>query len=273
MMKRFEKILCVFTLVFVFSFSGKVFAAQTEQVYDDANLLTESEMESVQEEILSLEAQTGWDVFAVSTDNAGGKSAMAYADDFFDTHTSEDASGVVFLIDMDNREIYISTCGEAIRYLTDLRLDDILDDAYYDVSDGEYYDCFVTMIEGVLTYYDAGIPKGQNNLDVETGAQSVYRHLELTEILVVVAVALGAGVGMYFIVVGHYQMKFHNERYEYRKYGKLTLRRKEDRFLNATHTQHRIQSSGGSSGGSRSGRSSTHRSSSGRSHGGSGRKF
>ena len=66
--------------------------------------------------------ESGWNVYAVTTDDAQGKSATAYADDFFDEHSTEQEDGVALLIDMDNREITISTCGIAIRYLTDSRI-------------------------------------------------------------------------------------------------------------------------------------------------------
>ena len=249
-------------------------AAQEGNVYDYASLLTDSEMQSLNEDIEALEEESGWNVYAVTTNDAEGKSAVAYADDFFDSHSSEQEDGVALLIDMDNREITISTGGEAIRYLTDSRIDSILDDAYTDISDGRYGACFETMLDGVTGYYHAGIPDGQYNYDTETGEISVHRELAITELLIALAVAIGAGALVYGIVVGKYRLKFNTDRYDFRKNGRVKLIVKEDNFINQTVTHRHIpkQTSSGGGGGS-SNRSSTHRSSSGRSHGGGSRKF
>lgn len=249
-------------------------AAQEGNVYDYASLLTDSEMQSLNEDIEALEEESGWNVYAVTTNDAESKSAVAYADDFFDSHSSEQEDGVALLIDMDNREITISTGGEAIRYLTDSRIDSILDDAYTDISDGRYGACFETMLDGVTGYYHAGIPDGQYNYDTETGEISVHRELAITELLIALAVAIGAGALVYGIVVGKYRLKFNTDRYDFRNNGRVKLIVKEDNFINQTVTHRHIpkQTSSGGGGGS-SNRSSTHRSSSGRSHGGGSRKF
>ena len=250
-------------------------AAQVGNVYDDAELLTESERTALNERIAALSEKTGWNIYAITTDDAGGKSAMAYADDFFDEHSPEQEDGVALLIDMDNREIWLSTCGVAIRYLTDDRLDVILDDAYGDVSNGNYGKCLNTMLDGVERYYDAGIPRGQYNYDTETGAISVYRSITLPEALLAVVLAIASGVAVNLIVRAKYRMKLDTYQYAYRENSDVKLRVREDRFVNQTTTHRRIQreSSGGGGGHHSSGRSSTHHSSSGRSHGGGGRKF
>ena len=53
--------------------------------------------------------------------------------------TGSDQSGILFLIDMDNRELYISTNGQMIRYMTDSRINDVLDDVYNYAADADYY--------------------------------------------------------------------------------------------------------------------------------------
>ena len=244
-----------------------------ENVTDGADLLTDEEETVLSEEVSELEAKTGWDIFVVTTADAEGKSATAYADDFFDENTAEDASGVVLLIDMDNREVYISTCGESIRYLTDKRQDAIFDECYDEVVDAEYFSCFGTMLYDVEYYYDKGIEEGQYNYDTETGERSYYHGISLMELAGALIIAVIVGVVFYVFIVGKYRLKFNTDKYDYHKYGKVNLTHRQDQLVNVTHTQRRIQSSSGGGGSHSSGRSSTHRSSSGRSHGGSGRKF
>lgn len=277
--------------VAVFASQINVYAAQKGDVYDDAGLLTEQEIDALNEKITALKENTGWNIYAVTTEDAGGKSAMAYADDFFDSHSTEKEDGVAVLIDMDNREIYLSTCGEAIRYLTDERLDYILDDAYEEISAGNYADCLGAMIDGVAYYYDgsksenqynydgetAGIPADQYNYDEETGEISVYRSITLWEALIAVAIAAGTFAVVFGGIVGKYRLKFGNYEYEFRRFSRVNLENSRDALVNSTITHRRIPQNTGGGGGSShhssSGRSTTHSSSSGRSHGGSGRKF
>ncbi len=260
----------------VFLAGMPVYAAADEagNVFDDASLLTEAEIVTLSDEISTLETKTGWDIFVVSTADAEGKSTIAYADDFFDMRTEENASGVVLIIDMDNREVYISTGGAAIRYLTDSRLDAILDDCYDEVLEEDYFGCFETMLYDVEYYYDKGIQEGQYNYDVETGEVSRYHGLSLMEVATALIAAIVAGAAFFVITVGKYRLKFNTDKYDFHKYGRVHITNSQDQLVNVTHSQHRIQSSsgGGGSHGS-SGRSSTHRSSSGRSHGGRGRSF
>ena len=252
-------------------------AGAVPPVYDEAGLMSETEIMELSEQVTSLREKTGWDIFAVTTANAGGKSAMEYADDFYDAQTSEDSDGVLALIDMDNREIYLSTCGEAIRYLEDARIDAILDDAFYYVAEGAYAECLSAMISGVEYYYDMGIHEDQYNYDVETGAISEYHKLTWMEAVPVILLSVGVGIAIYLIVLRRYSIKgTTNDSYPYTRYGKVDLTDFEDRFMHQSVTHHIIQSSSSSSGRSSGGgghRSSTHRSSSGRSHGGGGRKF
>lgn len=266
-------IISFLTLALLVAMPLCVQAEPTQNVYDDAALLSETEAAALSEKIDALEEQTGWVIFAVSTEDALGKSARAYADDFFDMNTAEDASGVVFLIDMDNREIWISTCGDAIRYLTDRKLESMLDNSYAYVSEGEYDSCFDSMIEDAEYYYGSGIEEGQYNYDVETGAVSRHYGISPMEAGAALLAAVGAAVIFFIVIVGKYRLKLNTNQYDFRSYGKLNLTNRVDHLVNVTHTQRRIQSSNGNGGSRSSGRSSTHHSSSGRSHGGSGRKF
>lgn len=244
-------------------------------VNDNAGLLSSDEISALEMQITDMREKTDWDIFAVTTYDAGGKSSEAYADDFYDECTSEDSDGILVLIDMDNQEIYISTSGKAIRYLTDERIEHVIDEGFYYVSEGEYASCLSAMLSTAEYFYDSGIVQEQYNYDVETGAVSEYRTLTWMEVVPVLFLAVGVGLAIYVIVVKSYSMKGGRYDYPYMKYGKLDIISQEDRFIRQHVTHQRIQTNSGSRSGNRggSGRSSTHRSSSGRSHGGGGRRF
>lgn len=244
----------------------------TEQgsVYDEADLLTEEEEQALTDEIVTLEENTGWTVYAVTTEDAQGKTSMAYADDFYDNHADSE-NGVVFLIDMDNREVYLSTAGKAIRYLTDSRIDRITENAASYAGEEAYAACFSTMIDGTYDAYEAGIPSGQYNYDVETGAVSRYHSISFLNVIVALIIGCVAAGIVYASIIGKYRLKFGTYRYDGHRDGKLNLVRKEDRLIHKFVTHHRIQQSSSNGGGGN--RSSVHTSSGGKSHGGGGHGF
>ena len=103
------------------------------RVFDQAGLFSKAEKSSMEEEITSMRKDMNMDVVIVTTDDAGGKSAERYSEDFYTNGnfgTGKDYSGVIFLIDMDNRELYIAPVGTMNRFLTDKRWNTILDNAY-----------------------------------------------------------------------------------------------------------------------------------------------
>ncbi len=66
---------------------------------------------------------------------------------------------------MDNGEAYISTTGIAIRYLTDERIESILDLVFDNgLIDGDYYGAAVGFLKGTEDYLEkGGIPSNQYN--------------------------------------------------------------------------------------------------------------
>lgn len=249
--------------------------AQTAGVFDEAYLFTEEETDDILVDLGELQRETGWPVFAFTTYDAEGYTAQKYAEHAFDEATTS-KDGLAFLIDMDNREIVFLHFGEANRYYTDDRVDAILDAAYTYMGDEEYAEAMDTMIEEASYYYDKGIPDGQYNYDVETGKRDYAKKLTLIEILITVAVALGAGGAFFGIIVGKYRLHWDSYKYDYHKNSTLNLTERSDRFVNQVVTHRHIErdtSSGGGGGGSRSGRTSVHRGAGGRSVGGGSRKF
>ena len=279
MMKKIKLLITAFCLCCGLTAAFNV-SAEENHVYDHADLLTVQEEEYL--ENLAVEGAEQWDMnfLMVTTDDADGKSAMEYADDFYDAQFPEESEedGILYLIDMDNREIYLSTSGMAIRYLTDSRIESILDEAYEYVVEGDYYGTFVTFIEETEGYLTKGIQSDQYNYDVETGEIDYYREpmgITFGEfIFAFVAALIPAGITI-GIIKAKYQLKFEDFHYDAYTDSDVRLSVKSDRLVNTFVTHRRIPKNDGHSGGSGGGgsRSSVHRSSSGRSHGGGGRKF
>lgn len=258
--------------------------AETDYVYDYANLLTTEEEDALQKSAEFCENKWNMNFLVVTTDDAEGKSSREYADDFYDERfpESSEEDGVLYLIDMENREIYLSTCGEAIRYLTDSRIDSILDEAYEYATAGEYYGTFATFFLRTDEYLAQGIPSDQYHYDIETGETDYYNdsydktaQLTTLEFAIALAVAAVAAVGTCGFIKGKYQLKFEDFHYDAYTDSEIRLYLKEDRLVNSFVTHRRIPRNNtvSRSGGGGGSRSSVHRSSGGRSHGGGGRKF
>lgn len=248
-------------------------------VDDGADLLTASEEDQLQSHAKTLADSTGYDYFVVTTDDAEGKEARDYAEDYYMDHKTT-LDGVIYLIDMDNREVYIATSGMMRYYLDDERWNQALDDAYDCVVDGEYAKAFAAMLSDTDQYLKAGIQEKTYTVDEDTGEVVYYEtpkeySLELYEILSGLLLGLVVAILIFGITVGKYKMKIENYSYSYRDNSQLKLRRRTDTLVNKVVTHRRIpREDSSSSGGGGGGHSSTvHTGSGGNSFGGGGRKF
>ena len=260
-------------------FFGMETKAQTENVYDLADLLTTEEEEKLQSNAEEFSESWSMNFLVVTTNDTDGKSTVAYADDFYDEKypDSTEEDGILYLIDMDHRQIYVSTCGSAIRYLTDDRIDRILDAAYEEVADGDYFGTFEAFFKETEKYLKKGIPSNQYNYDIETGERDYYeaqkppKKVTLGEFLIALVLGLAAAGGTVAAITAKYQLKFEDFHYDAYTDSEIDLKEKEDRLINTFVTHRRIPKDQGNGGGGS--RSSVHTSSSGRSHGGGGRGF
>ena len=259
--------------VSAFSLQPAYAAAEDSKVVDDADLLSYDEEQEIQSMLDEFAEESGWTLFAVTTDDANGMTSEEYADDYVDQNAFEE-NGVCFLIDMDNSEIYMSTTGSAIRILTDHRIDSIMDDSYEYAGDGEYAKCFETMIRETEDSFHEGIESGQYNYDRDTGEISkAPNRLTVWDMLISLIAAAAAGGAVIAVIAGKYRLKFGGWQYDFKSNSRLDLTNKTDRLVNTFRTAHHIQRDSGGGAGSSGSRSTTHHSSGGGTHGGGGHKF
>ena len=282
-MRDFKKYLCLCLSLLVMVLFACGFDSVEQKVYDDAGLLSDSEEQKLQELLVETAEHTEQDVIVVTTDNSGGKSAMEYADDFYDEHgfgyEKTNGSGVLYLIDMDSREIYISTAGTAIEKYTDAEIDRTLDILFEYVADGNYYDSCTAFIEQAERCLTGGDTAGNGYYDTDTDRFVEYepeplwkRALEPERLLANFAIALVVSAVVVFIIGRKRKTRMSVGSNTYLKGGSVRLRENSDRFTHTTVvTRHIPQNNGGSGGGG--GHSSSHVSSGGHSHGGGGRSF
>ena len=118
---------------------------------DNAKLLSSEEASSLKGLLDTFSLELQLDLVIVTENTIGGSSVQAYADNFYDDNNygfNESNDGVLLLIVMDTRDWYISTCGEAIRILTNERLDTLAEQFVPYLSSGEYYQGFKAFAQG-----------------------------------------------------------------------------------------------------------------------------
>lgn len=275
-MKYLKRILCVF--VFSFLMIIPVSALDTSlKVYDDADLLTESEEIKLRELALNFVEQYDMDIVLVTTSNNNGKGTQDYAQDFYDYNEfglNDTYDGLLFLIDRTYgyNDTWITTTGQAILVYDDIRIDSILDDIYYSKDYG-YYSMFETFIESSSKYAAMGIAESNENMYID----EYGNYLQKRNFNVFKSLALSIVVSTVIVVIfllRNRMVKKATYAREYLDKKSISFSRKDDRFISShTDKTYSPRDTGSSGGSRRSGGSSISRGSSGRSHGGGGRRM
>lgn len=265
-------------------------------VVDDADLLSASEASELSSIAEEISRRQQCDVVILTVDSLGGKSATAYADDYFDYNGygyGADRSGILFLLSMEERDWWMSTRGSAIQAFTDDGIQYLFSKCKSNISNGSYaagFRNYLNTADTMLSAYngtlsDAELREFQQDFDrylgiSDDGQGSDYSGITRTKskpsVVKTTVVALIIGFLIAFIISSSLraQLKTVHMKYNatnYKRPNSMHLDRNRDVYLYANTTSRVIEtqrSSGGSHGGS-----STHVSSSGATHGGGGGKF
>ncbi len=294
-MKRFKRVITGLIAVLFVLAPFSVAAQDESRIFDDAGLFSPTNIQRLDEKIADMEAGGRWNYYIVTTRDAGGKTARSFADDFYDQNhlgRGEDASGVLLLIDMDNREAYISTGGAAVDYYSAQKIDTALDKVASSLSHSNYYsaaNAFLNAMNAPVHTPAGTAPSGDSAAGgVETqpetaseaqgsaGNETVPAEWTWGTWAIFSAVcAVFVGVIIFVVFLIQYRSKIGKQGMPafFQNQDQLTLTRSEDRFVNVvTHTR-RVQQSSSQSRNKEGTKPSVHQSSSGVRHGGGGRKF
>lgn len=226
-------------------------SAANPYVVDDAGLLTSAEIAQLEERSAQFYIDTGMELVIVTAESLDGKTAMAYADEYFDANYGE--NGILLLIAMQEREWHISTTGTAIEAFNEVDLMGMEDGIMKYLPDGKYFKTFDRFQSDAEYYW--------NNEEISDFEASLVIGLPVGLVVALIAI---------LIMRGTMNTKTSQRAAaEYQVDGSFNLRKHQDLFLysRVTKTAKPKDTSNSSSG------SSVHTSSSGRSHGGRGGKF
>jgi len=248
--------------------------AAQQMLVDEAGLLSFTEAAMLRGRLEKLSNKHNADIVIVTVEGIGKATPMEFADDFFDNNgygRGENYDGILLLISMAERDLWISTTGKAIDVFSDAGIEYIGNNlATFGLSSGNYakaFNRYADLCDAFFTKADSGAP-------FDTG----HMPKEFSNLIVVGMFSFPLGLIISFIVTGSMRkqlksVKKKRHASDYVRQGSFYVSYSDDRFLDTNVVKTRIPVQTSSSGGGSSGGSSTHTSSSGRSHGGGGRKF
>ncbi|MDE5932421.1 MAG: TPM domain-containing protein [Lachnospiraceae bacterium] len=131
--------------------SGKDIYSNPETSYralieDDAQLLDEEEEQAL---AALMQEITVYGNVAFKTIDSNNRDTESYARQYYKEQFGT-ASGTLFLIDMDNRNIWIHSDGNLYKVITKSYANTITDNVYRYASGGDYYDCAAHTYEQIL---------------------------------------------------------------------------------------------------------------------------
>lgn len=266
-MKNFYSCFSFIITAFFFLIALPAYGA-LENVEDQANVFQTEQLTQLNQEAEKLEEKIKGDIYIVTTDT-NEEQPRTFANEYLRDKVGNNQNGAVFLIDLNQREMYIATSGNMIDYLTDSRREALFDKVSSEMSGGDYYAASKIFLEQMTNYVDEGVPGGHYRIDEKTGKISYYKTITLLEGIIAFALALVGSVAFFIIVKSRYQLKLGTYKYPFRQNTQLELTENENRLINSFVTTRRIPKNNPSSGG---GGSSTN-SSGGGTFGGGGRGF
>ena len=250
-----------------------------EKIYDFADILTDEEETQLKAKIdqfiedNNMDMVIVTDTFAYSRD----KENEEYADDFYDYNdfgmSFDYNSGVLLLRNTNPSDPYyhMSTTGNAQLYLSDSRINYILDNIYSDIKSGNYYEGFSKWISYTDNYIKSGYPSTASNYYLDNNGNLIRAklkyHLPLVPAFLMALAVAGTIIGI--MISKNKMVKKASKAGEYLDTNSINITKREDTFLRSHTSSYTISSSSG--GGHHGGGHSSHHGSSGHSHGGGGR--
>lgn len=254
-------------------------------VVDDANLLSEAEESMLTTRLSSIGDMYEVEIGIVTVTSLEGKSAQAFADDYYDYNGfgyGDNDDGLIVLYKdgvSGDRELYITTHGTAIYDFSDYTINSILDIMISDIVDSDYYDAFLSfadeceyVFENAESYYGSDDYYGGSIIidDYYGNSGSSYNPAKERPLQwIAISIAIGFAIAFLIMLGIASSLKTVRRQVNAASYvDNMNLTARSDTFVFRNVRKTPIPKSTSSGGGS-----STHRSSSGRSHGGGGRRF
>ncbi len=124
---------------------------------DKAHIWEESTIANILANAKTMSELSGYSIMIVVTNDMFDMTSQEFADDYFDYVLNSNegdteliADGYLFLINLADREYYLSTCGEAIDVYTDTAMDELFNEIQQFMVDGNYEAAVNKVIEKTI---------------------------------------------------------------------------------------------------------------------------
>lgn len=122
------------------------------RIIDDAELFSDDEEVKLKDQMISL---TSYGNIILVTLKENSMSTAGYAEYYYHKEYGT-SSGSIFVIDMDNRNVYIFSDGANYRTITKRKATSITDNVYTYATAEQYYKCASKVFEQMLTLLEGG---------------------------------------------------------------------------------------------------------------------
>ena len=222
---------------------------------DHADILSAGEEKALISELTDISTKYGITVAVVTVETLEGRSAQAYTNDYYNKNYGAKTDGVMLLLAMDEREYYILTQGRGKTAIPNSRIDYIADRFVSDLSDGDYFDGFMSFASVCEEHIE----------NEKNGNPYTEPLLTFSDILIALAIGIVGSLIMVSVMKGQLKtVRMQKTARGYIRDNSFILTKEKDRFLYRNVTRRPRPKDNGSSGGGRS---------SGGSRGGGGGKF
>lgn len=235
-------LLCSVLLIMVLGSSSVHAAGVSQKVYDEAGLFTDEEVQVLEEQAAALADRLNYDVAIATIDDAEGMETYRYAMDFYDSHgigVGSNYLGILLLIDMDNREVYIDEHDSGVTQLEistaerDAILDVIMEYAY----DGDYYGVAASFLQEFPKYIGNGESGVQDYVDDQP--KTPWERMKQRSGIAAIIASIVSACSQLGLRSGQKSGGTVTAR-SYQK-DKTNLKRKEDRFIETTTVRRLIE--------------------------------
>lgn len=221
-------------------------------IQDDSGLLTDTDVQRLEEIYGDYPKTYGFTPALVTTDSFGGLSAEEFAGQYYDLMEYPE-DGIQLLVSLEEGEWYILTNGACYRRISDWDADAIGQEILPLIQNGEYYAAFLRFPEIAAEYFEANADKDVWEAPEEIGMpQTSGKNYGKT---VAISMAVGLVIGLIAVGIMALRMKTVRSRHtasDYVRPGSMELTNQRDIFLysHVSRTPRpKSTSSGGSSGG------------------------
>ncbi len=239
----------------------------SKKVYDFAELFQEEENIKLEEYAQKISKQENYGIVIVTIPDLDSRTPREYADDFYD-YNDFSKDGILLLISLGSRDVYISTSGYGQILFDNSRVDSMIEEITPDLSNQDYYDAVHLFLRETENYFDRGPSKSMSRCEI-INSYGDYTCKKKVPVFWIIPISTLISLLVTWLCTKKYKkIMLADDADTYLMKEELELGKKVDTFLHTSTARIRISSNSSSGGGG-----SSHHGSSGASHGGGGGKF